>query len=572
MSLRMNPSLLAALAAAALAAGCAGTGPTKAADTLYIGGDIVTVDDQQPKAEAVAVKDGKIVAVGTRAEVERGFKGSATKTVDLQGKTLLPGFIDAHSHFIDSLAMADRANVSSPPVGPAKNPAEVAAVLQAFAKARGIEPGELVIGWGYDDTLMPPGQRVDRDLLDQAFPDNPVVIVHTTMHGAVLNSKGFAKFGLKDGMATPPGGVIVRKPGTQDLQGLVMEAAYLPVVSNLPGTTPATEVEAARKGQMIYAAAGITTAQDGATHAPQVAQLQRIARQGGLFIDVVAYPFVTDVKTVLADNPAPTWGRYEQRLKIGGCKLTVDGSPQAKTAWFTTPYLTGGPNGEKDWKGNPVMPPPEMHDAIKLCYDNHLQMLLHGNGDAAIDFLIEAHVKAAGADPTRDRRTVGIHSQFIRPDQLVKYKEYHIVPALFTLHTYFFYDTHVLNRGPQQAGAISPIKTAMEMGMRPTNHTDYAVTPIDQMLMLWSAVNRISRKGVLNGADQRLTPYQGLQAMTINAAYQYGEQQNKGSIEVGKLADLVVLSANPLTVPPMQIKDIKIVETIKEGKTIYAAP
>ncbi len=207
---------------------------------------------------------------------------------------------------------------------------------------------------------------------------------------------------------------------------------------------------------------------------------------------------------------------------------------------------------------------------MKLCYDTGLQLLMHGNGDAAIDFLIDAHVKAAGADPGKDRRTVGIHSQFIRPDQLAKYKQYNIVPALFTLHTYFFYDTHVLNRGPQQAGFISPMKAAIDLSLRPTNHTDYAVTPIDQMFTIWSAVNRISRKGVLNGPDQRITPYQALQAITINAAYQYGEERTKGSIEVGKLADLVVLSANPLTVPPMQIKDIKVVETIKEGRTVYA--
>lgn len=541
----------------------------KEADAIWFGGTIVTVNDKAPRAEAVAVKNGKIVAVGAKAAVVKAEQGKATVMHDLKGRTMTPGFIDAHSHFIDAFTMADYANVAQPPVGPAKNPDEVVAELRKFGQAQGLKPGELLLGSGYDDNLMPPGQLVSRELLDKAFPDNPVVVVHTTKHGAVLNSKAFEKFGYKDGMPTPPGGVILRKPGTQDLQGLVMEAAYLPVYSALPSPTPATEMEAARKGQMIYAAAGITTAQEGSTHAAQVDQLKRVAKQGGLFIDVIALPFMTDVDKVLATSPANTWGRYDNRLKLGGCKITADGSPQAKTAWFTTPYLTGGPNGEKDWKGGPSLPPDVLTAAVKTCYDNGLQVFLHANGDAAVDFMLEAHAAAAGKEPSKDRGTVCIHCQFVRPDQLKKMKAYRITPALFTLHTYFFYDVHVVNRGPKQAAFISPIKTAREMGMRPTNHTDYSVTPLDQMFMLWSAVNRTSRKGVLNGPDQRLTPAQALQAMTLDAAWQYGEQKSKGSIEVGKLGDLVILSDNPLTVKPDAIKDIKVVETIKEGKSIY---
>lgn len=236
-------------------------------------------------------------------------KGANTNVVDLAGKTMVPGFIDGHSHFIDALTMSDHANLSQPPVGPATNPTEVVAELRKFRQAQGIKPGKLLLGSGYDDTLMPEGQRVNRDLLDKEFPDNPVVIVHTTKHGAVLNSAAFTKFGYEDGMPTPEGGVILRKPGTQDLDGLVMEMAYLPVFGGLPSPTEATEMEAARKGQQIYAAAGITTAQEGATHAPQVEQLQRIARNGGLYIDVVALPFGTDLETVLATNPAKTWGK-----------------------------------------------------------------------------------------------------------------------------------------------------------------------------------------------------------------------------------------------------------------------
>src|SRR5262249_41893294 len=151
------------------------------------------------------------------------------------------------------------------------------------------------------------------------------------------------------------------------------------------------EVAAAKAGQNLYAAAGVTTAQEGATHTDQVEQLKRIAAQGGLFIDLVAYPFILDLDKILEANPAATFGRYENHLKLGGCKLTPDGSPQGKTAWFTTPYLTGGPAGEANWKGEPGLPVDLMLAGTKKCYDNGLQVLFHANGDAAIDFLIKAH-------------------------------------------------------------------------------------------------------------------------------------------------------------------------------------
>ena len=546
--------------------------PAVVADTIYAGGDIVTVNEAQPTVEALAVKDGKILAVGARGDLEGKYRGASTTVVDLAGKTLLPGFIDAHSHFIDALSMADRANVSAPPAGPANNVDEIVAELQKFARAKGLKPGELLIGYGYDENLMPGGKLLTRDVLDQAFPDNPVVVVHVSMHGAVLNSPGFAKYGYHDGMPTPEGGVILRKPGTMKLAGLIMEMGYLQVAEKLPSPTPETEMTAARAGQMIYAAAGITTAQDGATHPPQLAQLQRLAAQGAFFIDVVAYPFITGLDEVLAKNPPATFGRYDHHLKLGGCKITGDGSPQGRTAFFTTPYLTGGPAGEKNWVGKPTFPQDFVNASVKKCYDAGLQLLFHANGDAAVDSLLTAHEIAAAGSLDKDRRTTAIHAQFIRKDQLAKFAQYRIIPSFFTDHTFFFGDTHVKNRGREQAYFISPMRSAYAAGLRPTNHTDYAVVPISQLLTIWTAVVRVSRSGEVIGPDERATPLQALQAITINAAYEYGEEASKGSLEPGKLADLVILDKNPLKVDPMSIRDIRIVATIKEGRTIYAAP
>jgi predicted amidohydrolase YtcJ len=551
--------------------GIGAAAPSYADDLIIHGGNILTmVGDEPTYVEALVIDDGRIAFVGSVADAMK-LKTADTVVKELGGKTLLPGFIDSHSHFIDSLSLADRVNVSAPPVGPANNADEIVVVLKDAIAARGLAAGELLLGYGYDENLMPAGRPLSRDILDAAFPDDPVAVIHVSMHGAVLNSKAFEKFGYTDGMPTPAGGVILRKEGSQDLQGLVMETAYLPMFSNMPSPTEDTEVAAAKAGQMLYAAAGVTTAQEGATHANQIEQLKRVAKADGLYIDVVAYPFILDLDKVLEANPVETFGAYDKHLKLGGCKLTPDGSPQGKTAWFTTSYLTGGPAGEKDWKGEPGLPVDLMLAGTKKCYDAGLQVLFHANGDAAIDFLLEAHEHAAGGDLTKDRRTVGIHSQFIRPDQIAKYKEYGIVPAFFTDHTFFFADTHILNRGRTQTDFISPMKSAYAAGLQPTNHTDAFVVPIDQMLAMWTAVNRVSRDGEIIGAEQRISPYLALKAITINAAYQYFEEDSKGSLEVGKRADLVVLSDNPVTVDPMAIKDIKVIETIKDGKIVFQA-
>ena len=204
-------------------------------------------------------------------------------------------------------------------------------------------------------------------------------------------------------------------------------------------------------------------------------------------------------------------------------------------------------------------------------YDLNVPLNLHANGDGAIDAFIKAHEVAAAGDLSKERNVTMIHAQFTRKDQIDKYVQYKIRPSFYTLHTYYFAEAHIANRGKEQAMYISPMRDAIDKGLQPTNHTDFVVAPLDQMFMLWSAVNRVSRGGAVIGADQRVTPMEGLKAMTIWAADQHREGNIKGSLEAGKLADLVILDKNPLKVKPMAIKDIKVVETIKEGKTIFQA-
>ena len=559
---RKAESPVADSATAAVAAG-------QAADTIYVGGDVVTVNDKQPAAEAVAVKDGEILAVGSRAELEAAHKGASTTMVDLAGKALLPAFIDAHGHYINALSVASQAKVYAPPAGPGKDVPSILAAIEKFRAEHEVPKGELIQAYGYDDTVMPDGRLLNRDDLDQAFPDNPVIVGHVSMHGAVLNSAALKKYGISAQTETPPGGIIVRKPGTNEPYGLIMEMAYLPVYGNLPKPTREQEAAATRAGQLLYAEAGITLAHEGATHADDLEVMQRAAAAGANIIDVVAYPFMTDLDRIVAANPVSSWGKYDRRLKIGGVKITADGSPQGKTAYFTTPYLTGGPSGEKNWRGEPTMPQDALNQLVKRVYGMNVPMLLHINGDATIDMFLKAYEFARAGDYSRPWNVTTIHTQFLRKDQIPKFVQYRIRPSFYTLHTFYFATAHRNNRGPEQAAYISPMRDAIDAGLRPTNHTDFYVAPLDQMFMMWSAVNRMSREGEVVGPDQRITPLEALKAQTIWAAQQYDEQDRRGSLEPGKIADLVILDRNPLKVEPMAIKDIKVVETIKEGKTIY---
>ncbi len=538
------------------------------ADVIYHGGPIVTVDENNPNAEALSVKGGRIVAVGNKDDVLK-MKTDSTRIVDLQGKTMVPGFLDGHSHFINCLQVAQQANCFAPPAGPGSSIADIITALKATQKAYAIPKGEFIAGYGYDGDAVSDGREITAEDLDAAFPNNPVYVQHVSLHGAVCNSAALKQFKITKDTPTPKGGVIVRKPDSLEPAGLLMEAAWMPIFANLPKPDDEELLSRFKDGQMIYAAAGVTTAQEGATPASDIELLQKAAKKGLLYIDVVAYPFVTEAPAVFEKNPPSTFGKYNNRFKLGGIKITLDGSPQGRTAFFSTPYLTGGPGGEQNWRGEPLFLKEQAQQFIKSVYDNNLQLIIHCNGDAAIDIFLESHEKVA-PDRFADRRTTVIHSQFVRRDQLEKYADYKIMPSFFTEHCFYFGETHIRNRGKQQAYFLSPMKTANQMGLRCINHTDFNVSPIDQMFLLWSAVTRQSRRGEIIGPDERVSPLESLKDITLDSAYMYQEEKSKGSLEVGKLADLVILNHNPLTVDPMKIKDIKVVETIKEGKTIYA--
>ena len=541
------------------------TNATIVPDVVYLGGDIITMDDENLVVEAVAVKDGKIAAVGTKADILT-MSGAATRIVDLQGKTMLPGFIDGHSHFFQALMIADYVNVSAPPVGPGSSIADIIATLKEHVAARPLQPGEWLIGYGYDGTALSDGREANVDDFNKDFTETPLVLVHVSGHGCIMNSAGLRTVGIDANTPTPAGGVTVRKPGSNEPAGLLMENSWFPVLLALPKPSPQLLLDNLDNAQQMYARIGYTTVQDAPVD-PKVMPLYRqAANEGRFYLDLNGYweshAFLANT-TLGNDFRSPRPDQY----RLAGVKIIADGSPQAKTAYFTQPYLTGGPAGENNWRGTPTVTQEHMNAVVKKAYEQDAQVLVHCNGDATIDMLLEAH-KAAGAP--RDRRTTVIHSQFVRRDQLNDYVQLGVNPSFFTNHSFFWGDVHVQNLGRERAYFSSPMKTARSLGLRMTNHSDFLVTPLDTMFILWTSVNRLSRSGQTIGPDERISVLDGLKALTIDAAYQYFEEDRKGSITAGKLADLVVLSDNPMKVDPVTIKDIRILETIKEGRTVFS--
>jgi hypothetical protein len=545
------------------------------ADAIYFGGPIVTVDDRRPSAEAVAVKDGRIVGVGSRRNVERAHKGAATRMVDLAGRTMIPGFIDAHGHMWGAGVQAMAANLLPPPDGPVRSIADLQAQLRQWMATSNIARDfGVVIGFGYDDSQLAEQRHPTAEELDEVSRDLPMIVIHQSGHLHALNTKALEMAGITATTEDPQGGVIRRKPGTREPSG-VMEGTVLirEFLRIMPKLSPQQHLALLEAGQDLYAKYGHTTAQEGRALPANVDLYIAAAQAGRLKLDAVVYPEVLLV-TEGGFMAGPYAGRvYRNGMRIGGVKLTLDASPQGRTAWLTKPYLVPPPGQSASFAGYAAMPDEQAIAAVERAYRNGWQILIHTNGDAAIDQMIKAVTSASKRYPGSDRRTVMIHGQTLREDQVASLKALGIFPALFPMHTFYWGDWYIHTvLGPERANHISPTGWMVTNRMIFSSHHDAPVAFPDTMRVLSATVNRTTRSGKVIGPEHRVDPLTALKAMTLWAAYQHFEEDSKGSIEVGKLADFAVLSDNPLTIDPLKIADIKVVETIKKGKTIFRIP
>jgi predicted amidohydrolase YtcJ len=565
-----RPSALLVAIAVGLSPSLALAAPPTPADAIYTGGPIVTVNEFQPQVEAIAVKGGRIVAAGYRDEVMK-LKGAQTRLVDLGGKTLVPGFVDPHGHVFNTGIQAISANLLPRPDGTVNNIAELQAALKAWSaqNEKLTKKYGWIVGFGYDDAQLKEQRHPTRDDLDQVSRDLPVVIVHQSGHLGSMNSKALELVGIKADTKDPQGGLIRRKSGGQEPDGVLEEAAFfVPFFTLLSKLGPDANKALFKAGVELYKSFGYTTAQEGRASAGSVSTMNAVARAGGLDIDVVAYP---DIAVDPGIIKAPLLSRsYTQRFRIGGAKVTLDGSPQGKTAWLTKPYFKVPEGQAADYRGYAQFKDDQVNGFVDLAFKNGWQLLAHVNGDAASDQFIAAVRLARTKYGMSDIRPVAIHAQAAREDQVEAFKELGIIPSLFPMHTFYWGDWHrdsVL--GAERAVNISPTGWALERGMIFTSHHDAPVAMPDPMRVISATVTRVTRSGQVLGPEHRTTPLVALKAHTLWSAYQHFEEKSKGSLEVGKLADFAVLDGNPLTIDPMKIADIKVVETIKEGRTVY---
>lgn len=565
MRLVLSLILSATMAASAQAA--------ETADAIYFGGPIVTVDDAHPSAGAVAVKDGKILAVGDRDAVIAAHKGDATKLQDLASRTMIPGLIDGHGHVFAVGVQSASANLLPAPDGPVNSIAALQDTMRAFIGASPVvkEYG-LAIGFDYDDAQLAEGRHPTRDDLDAISTAIPIVVTHQSGHLGAYNSKALEMAGITAATKDPQGGVIRRRDDGEPNGVMEENAHFMTLLKLLPRLGEKEITALAAAGAKTYARFGYTTAQEGAGTVDWARAMEKPENRDKLDIDVVFYPLLA----MLGDDPlmaSPLVSRqYDRHFRIGGVKIVLDGSPQGRTAWLTQPFYKA-PDGQKQgYAGYGAFTDDQLKGLVTKAYRNNWQVLAHSNGDAASDQLLRT-VGAVSKDfPGQDRRTVLIHGQVLRPDQVDAIKALDISTSLFPMHTYYWGDWHrEVVLGPERAENISPTGWFLARGMIFTSHHDAPVTFPNAMRVLSATVNRTTRSGYVLGPQHRVDPLTALKAQTLWAARQYFEETRKGSIEKGKLADLVILSDNPLTIPREKIADIEVLETIKEGRSVYKA-
>ena len=534
--------------------------------TVYHNGDILTMAGDSPNyVEALVALNGKIAFVGDKDEAMKSYPKAETR--DLNGKTLVPGFIDGHAHFAGFSIQSIGAQILPPPDAGAKDIPTLIQILKDWNTPENRSLTGWIFGIGFDDSVLNEKRFPTKHDLNEVSTEFPVMIIHISGHFAVMNSKGLEILNIDASTEDPEGGIIRRENGNEP-NGVLEELAAIPYVLKIlqPSSKEAADIFF-EGGQNMALSYGYTTAQEGRAMENHE-DLAEAAKNNKLKLDVVSYVDYLFVDKYMDSQ----WNSktYKNHYRIGGMKLTLDGSPQGRTAWRTEPYLIPPDGADKGYLGYPAIPNDSVVSAIyEKGLKNNWQTLTHGNGDAAIDQMIRTLGPLTRKYGNQDRRNVLIHGQYVREDQLDSLKQLDIVASLFPLHTFYWGDWHKEIIGDSLGNKISPTRTALNKGLKLTIHTDAPVALPNLMRMVGISVERKSRSGQKIGPEERLTPYEAMQAITIWSAYQHFEEDFKGTLEVGKLADLVILDKNPVKVNPEEIKSIQVLETIKEGESVF---
>ena len=516
---------------------------------LFYGGRILTLASPL-YAEAMLVEDGRILRTGEYSSLCEGLEGEVQK-IDLGGRVIMPSFIDAHGHY-NSIA----ASTLDCSVRGACSIEEIKARVDAYIKKRSIGAGEWVRVRDYDENRLPGALHPTLCELDYICPDRPMRIAHASGHSTLYNSRALEIAGIDDATPSPDGGEICKSDG--HVCGYMLESACRLVNRHIPAPSREELRGAFIEAQRTYAAYGITTVQDGYLTRQNLEDYLEADKDGKLKLDIIGYIPIGAYKR-LRDEFSDKLGKH---VKIGGIKTFADGSPQLRTAWVGEPYLEGG-------NGIPNRSDEEMRRGMMMAAEESAQVLCHANGDAAIEQFLRALEKAEETHPDYAlTRPVIVHGQLMRRDQLPIAKRLGAVVSFFVAHTYHWADVHIKNLGRARGMAISPVRSALGEGVHVTFHQDPPVILPDMLETLWCATCRVTRSGVVLEGEE-ISMLDAIRSVTIEAAYQYHEEDIKGTLEEGKYADFIILDRDPLEIPKEDIRNAHILATYKEGECVY---
>lgn len=513
---------------------------------IYRNGTILTMTSQ--KVKAIVIENGRIIGFDEVAE--------DAEIIDLHGCTLMPAFIDAHSH-ITAMARV----LGYVDLGQAKSIEMIQQLILKFKYERQVSDDEWICGYNYDHNYLLEKRHPNGHDLDEIQIKNPILITHASGHMGAVNTIGLAMLDIHPESADPKGGKFGRDAKGQ-LNGYMEENAFISNTSKIPEPDLKQQLKQLKEAQDIYLKNGITVVQEGLARDKEWRLLKKAAESKGLIVDVIAYVDEKQSDHILLDDRKFVDHAYN-RLRLGGYKLFLDGSPQGRTAWMLNPYC-----GSDNYCGYPTYQDDEVVGFVKKSCDEGVQLLVHCNGDAAAQQLLDAFQRVLKGKPSQ-LRPVMIHAQLVNRRQLEIMHELKMIASFFVAHTFYWGDVHVVNFGAERAAMISPVHSAILEDVIYTFHQDSPVIQPNMLETIECAVNRETKSGKVLGCEECISVEEALKGVTINAAYQYFLEHERGTIELGKVADFVILSADPRIVDKHKLHEIEVVATIKEGLCCY---
>ena len=522
------------------------------AETVYRNANVITVDPQNPRSQAVAVLDGKFVGVGSNDDIE-GLIGPTTRVKDAGGLTIIPGLIDAHIHVLSSgirhvmAADCDQRSIAA-----------IQSELRERVESTG--PGEWVEGFKFDDTKTAERRFLNRGDLDAVSTELPILMSHRAGHVYYLNSKALELSGYDDDSPDPPGGRLGRDPDSGTLDGVIYERAIEPIHDLLPQVTPNIRREGLLTICNMLAASGLTSVHDAMVSNDQLYTYAEGRDNGDLSLRV--YMLAARPHFPALRDAGMRTGFGDDRLRLGGIKMVSDGAIAARTAYMSEPYI-----GTCD-HGIEAMTQEEITESVLEIHRAGFQVCIHANGDLAIESVLNAYERAQSEHPRPDPRHRIEHCTLVNPDLLSKMNRLGTIATPFC--TYVYYHGEKMEfYGEERLEWMFAQRSFIDSGVVSTGATDYPPGPFEPLMGIQSCVTRTDMNGKMWGPSQRISVEEALRLYTLNGAYASFDEDKKGSIEAGKLADMVVLAEDITSVEPSTIKDIPIVETVIGGETAY---